>query len=142
MTMRLVRLIYASTVMNGLTSEDIEEILSVSRMNNANNGLSGVLFFNSGYFLQCLEGERSLVNTTYNRILKDRRHSQAELLDYSEILERYFNTWAMGYVPVNQLTDDVHLQFIGSKDFRPYDMDGTSAQQTVLALRNCLTLAD
>lgn len=48
--MFLVRLIYASTVCDNLTQNDIEELLSISKKNNASVGVTGLLLFSQDYF--------------------------------------------------------------------------------------------
>jgi hypothetical protein len=59
------------------------ELLAILRKSKANNpalGVTGVLCFSEGIFLQVLEGGRSAVNRLYNRIAADDRHTQVELL--------------------------------------------------------------
>ncbi|MEK0272692.1 BLUF domain-containing protein, partial [Vibrio vulnificus] len=62
-------------------------------------GITGILFFNSQHFLQCLEGERNTVNQVYRSIINDSRHHNVVILDYSEIDSRDFHDWTMGYIP-------------------------------------------
>ncbi len=55
-------------------------ILRKSKANNPALGITGVLCFSEGIFLQVLEGGRSAVNRLYNRIAADPRHTDVELL--------------------------------------------------------------
>ena len=136
--MHLTRLVYASTIASDFRPENIEDILRVSRANNAKNGVTGVLFFNSNYFLQCLEGDRQAVCGTYHRIAFDTRHEHPIILSCNEVAKRDFADWAMGYVPTNRITDAVNSHLIGEADFQPYSMSMAAAVQMVDALRDCL----
>ncbi|WP_232280820.1 BLUF domain-containing protein [Vibrio sp. 16] len=68
------------------------------KKNNASVGVTGLLLFSQDYFLQCLEGSRSQVNAIYQHILNDRRHKKVILLEYTEVAEREFGEWSMGYM--------------------------------------------
>lgn len=69
--MFLTRLVYASTISESFTPDDIESILIAARKNNIKTNVTGILCFNRKYFLQCLEGSRTAVNKTYHHILND-----------------------------------------------------------------------
>ena len=57
------------------------------------------------------------------------------MLQYTEIIEREFSRWEMGYVPDSQLSQQLNLQFSGTSEFDPYKMSGESAHRLLLALR-------
>lgn len=139
--MFLTRLIYASTIAENFGSSTIEEILQVARVNNAKRNITGILGFNSQYFLQCLEGSRAKVNETYKTILGDNRHSDIIMLDYSEINSREFSDWTMGYIPSSSISAAINLKFSGSDNFDPYAMSGASAYNMLLELKNSLAYA-
>jgi len=132
--MFLVRLVYASTATPGFNPEGIQQILESAKHHNRRNNVTGLLCFNRKYFLQCLEGGRSLVNETYHRILNDPKHTNIVMLDYREIVRREFGDWSMGYMPESSLTAPVNLKFSGTPEFDPYHMSGESAHQLMLEL--------
>lgn len=132
--MFLVRLVYASTISTEFRPEDMNEILEKARHNNHKNDVTGALCFNRNYFLQCLEGSRTAVNMTYQKILKDPRHERVVLLEYQEIPRRHFKNWSMGYVPEKMLTDEINLMYSNSRKFDPYSMNGESAHGMMLEL--------
>jgi hypothetical protein len=84
----LVRLMYASRAVPSIDQDALMAILRQSKQRNPDAGITGVLCFSEGIFLQVLEGGRSAVNQLYNRIAADPRHSQVELMSYREIGER------------------------------------------------------
>jgi hypothetical protein len=136
--MLLTRLIYVSTISESTAQEALEDILKVARDKNTKNNLTGMLYFNRKHFLQCLEGSRTKINETYNKILKDNRHDNIVILDYCEIKEREFGDWSMGYVPSSNMTATINLMFSGSKEFNPYDLPSNSAYLMMLAFKKVL----
>lgn len=93
----LIRLFYISTAANGLTRADHEQILVASRRNNRMKGITGLLVAKGRYFAQALEGEVAAVTETIERIKKDPRHSGIVVLSKSEVTQRIFPGWDMGY---------------------------------------------
>lgn len=125
--MQLVRLIYVSRFASGLNRKDLENILRVSRALNRRKGISGVLCYAPGLFLQCLEGPREAVNDLYVRIVGDRRHRQPTLLAYEDIHVRMFECWSMAYVRTEDLSPEVLLKFGAGRGFDPFAMTARQA---------------
>lgn len=136
--MYLVRLVYTSTVTNGLSQAGIEDILKVARRNNSKHGITGLLCFNSRYFLQCLEGPRRIINETYEKIMSDERHKELVILDYKEIACREFTDWAMGYVPISHINSSLSLKYARSNEFSPYEISGESALKMLLEIKQTI----
>lgn len=135
MLMFLTRLVYASSISDNFSCDDIEHILAEAREHNKENNVTGMLCFDNKHFLQCLEGSRLNVNNTYYRILNDKRHCQVIILDYKEIPMREFSDWSMGYLPESGLTASLNLKYSGSAEFSPYDMSGDGAHLMLLELK-------
>ena len=106
----LVRLMYASRAVPAVDQEELLAILKKSKANNPKAGVTGVLCFSEGIFIQVLEGGRSAVNILYNRIAADSRHSDVLLLNYEEIDERRFAGWSMGQVNMARLNPALLLK--------------------------------
>jgi hypothetical protein len=136
--MFLTRLVYASTVTDIFKTTDIEDILTVARKHNTKSSITGMLCFNSQYFLQCLEGSRTDINTTYHKILHDKRHSHIVMLDYKEVNAREFSDWSMGYMPGSSFSAPMNLKYSGTKEFSPYEMSGESAHLLMLSLKSSI----
>jgi hypothetical protein len=60
--LRLVRLVYASTLNKKTDPSELKKILDVATTNNVEENITGILVFGDDYFLQCLEGGRGSVN--------------------------------------------------------------------------------
>jgi len=91
----MIRLVYISQAMVGITDEQVQEILRSSQRNNASNGVTGVLVFGGGLFMQVLEGPEQAVLRLYVKIIDDRRHSDCRLIHISPADEQVFNKWSM-----------------------------------------------
>ena len=80
----------------GLANWDlVESILESSTRNNPANAITGVLVATETHFLQVLEGEFAALNATFERISRDTRHHEVQLISFGEIEERRFADWAM-----------------------------------------------
>ncbi len=129
----LVRLIYVSKLAPDLDYRAIKDILAASQRNNKPRGVSGLLMFNSGFFLQWLEGERLAVNERFARISQDPRHTAPVLLDYREIVKRQFADWNMGYLGEGSINKATFYEYSGTDTFDPYTLSGDSAAALMLA---------
>jgi hypothetical protein len=119
----LVRLLYASRVKDA-SPEAIDNILSQSRTHNPSSGITGILCYGGGIFLQAIEGGRSAVNQLYGQIQQDPRHEQVELLYYEEISERRFAGWTMGQVNLSKLNTSILLRYSERPELDPYAVSG------------------
>jgi hypothetical protein len=98
-------LIYTSiSVPYEIAESELEYILIGARRKNLELGITGLLLFHSGEFIQLLEGSREAVEEVYNRhILPDRRHRKVEVCWQAPIEQRSFAQWSMGYVPLKDV---------------------------------------
>jgi len=120
----LVRLLYASRAAASVDADALQAILRQSKANNPALGVTGVLCFSGGLFLQVLEGGRGNVNRLYNRIAADPRHTQVELMRYEEIDERRFAGWAMGQVNLARVNGALLLKYSETETLDPYAVSG------------------
>ncbi len=94
----LLRIIYVSTAKRHFDVPALAELLGIAQRNNAGCGISGVLTFHDGAFLQILEGPAAAVEAIFARIEADDRHHQLILVERTAIETRAFASWAMGWV--------------------------------------------
>jgi hypothetical protein len=133
----LVRLLYVSRAANQQESAALtESIMAAARTYNPSNGITGVLCYGEGVFLQAIEGGREEINSLYNMILRDPRHENVVLMHYEEILERRFGGWTMGQVNLAKLNTSIVLKYSETPELNPYRMSG----KVVLALLEELML--
>lgn len=120
----LVRLLYASRLADSESATATESILAQSRTHNPASGITGILCYGGGIFLQALEGGRQQVSALYGHIQKDVRHKDVVLLHYEEIMERRFGGWTMGQVNVAKLNTSILLKYSEKPEFNPYSVSG------------------
>jgi hypothetical protein len=119
----LVRLLYASRAVDR-SEAAIEAILSQSRHFNPTSGITGILCYGGGIFLQAIEGGRSPVSELYGHIQQDKRHKDVVLLHYEEISERRFGGWTMGQVNMSKINTSILLKYAEKPELDPYAVSG------------------
>jgi len=125
--MKLVQLVYFSSVVGGLVQDDIQSLLKHAQQKNSAAGVSGLLLFSNQHFLQVLEGPRTEVNTTYYRIQNDKRHRDPIILLYKDIHARDFCNWAMSWATDVKIKKEIYFRYCSRPEFLPNDLTGESA---------------
>jgi len=97
----MYRLVYVSTAQDGISPNDIGDILDVSQSNNHERLITGFLAHNGRHFMQALEGEREEVMSVYDKIIADARHFGVVQIIGENIASRAFPDWAMNYFRVD-----------------------------------------
>lgn len=119
----LVRLLYASRAVDPSPAA-IHDILTQSREHNPGCGITGILCYGGGIFLQAIEGGRSAISNLYGDIQCDKRHKDVQLLHYEEIAERRFGGWAMGKADLNKVNHAILLKYSEKPELDPYSVSG------------------
>jgi Sensors of blue-light using FAD len=119
----LVRLLYASRAVD-TSPEAIESILAQARQHNSLTGITGILCYGGGIFLQCIEGGRMQVSDLFGHIQRDARHKDVALLHFEEIFERRFGGWSMGQVNLSKLNHTLLLKYSEKPELDPYAVSG------------------
>ena len=119
----LVRLLYASRAID-TSPGAIETILAQSRSHNPECGITGILCYGGGIFLQAIEGGRMSVSELYGHIQRDARHKDVVLLHYEEISERRFGGWTMGQVDMSRINASILLKYAEKPELDPYSVSG------------------
>lgn len=128
----LHRLIYASRLSPQVDHHQIREILAVSQRNNAARHISGLLLFNSGFFLQWLEGGRPQISERFARIAQDTRHMNVELISLDTVASRQFFNWNMGYLGEGRLNGALFARFFVDGRFDPHRLSAPAAEAFML----------
>ncbi|MGB3069964.1 MAG: BLUF domain-containing protein [Ottowia sp.] len=119
----LVRLLYASRAVDPSPAA-IDAICVSARQHNAEHGVTGVLVYGGGIFMQALEGGRQIVSDLYGVIQRDARHKDVALLHYEEITERRFGGWTMGVVNTSRINPSTLLKYSERAELNPYAVSG------------------
>jgi hypothetical protein len=89
--------VYVSTAVKAFSQAELEALLDVSRRRNDACGVTGMLLYVDGNFMQLLEGPEDAVAATRARIAADPRHHTLITLLHTERSERHFQDWSMGF---------------------------------------------
>lgn len=119
----LVRLLYASRAVDPSPTV-VNSILASARQHNQQTGITGVLAYGGGVFMQAIEGGRQAVSDLYGTIQRDARHKDVALLHFEEIQERRFGGWTMGLVDVGRVNASVLLKYSERAVLDPYAVSG------------------
>jgi hypothetical protein len=90
-------LIYVSTAAIELGLDDVASILARSEHLNQLDGVSGMLLYSEGTFMQFIEGPSSGVDSTYARIRKSSKHHGIIELFRRPVQSRHFRAWDWAY---------------------------------------------
>ena len=98
---KLFRLAYVSTASKLFSSAELREMLKESNARNKEAGVTGMLLYKDGQFMQVLEGTAEAVTETFSRISRDPRHHGIMVLLKGAVQERRFPQWSMAFRDLN-----------------------------------------
>ena len=111
---RLFHLGYVSTETGDIGSAGMVELLTEARRINTSRDITGLLLHRDRSFYQVMEGAEDIVRETFDRIEKDERHTEIDVLFEGEVDEREFPDWQMGFLNL----DSVDIETLqGYSDF-------------------------
>lgn len=125
--MALIHLIYVSSATRPFAQADLIALLELSRQKNESVGITGLLLYRDGNFMQALEGEEPAVVATHARINQDVRHGGLITLLKEPIAQRTFGEWSMGF---RNLESAEVRSLPGYSEFLNEDWRGRPMQQT------------
>lgn len=98
----------------GEVEENLADIVRACRKHNKVDGVTGVLLYENGTFIQALEGEENAVRATLERVKRDPRHSNLKILVDRPIETRSFPNWEMDtfFVRHPELVDEEMITLI------------------------------
>lgn len=131
------QLIYVSRANGELSADELDALLEQARTNNARVGVSGMLLYHEGSFIQVLEGDKASVEEIFNRIDRDPRHSDTNIVLRQEIDEPAFEDWSMGYKRTRnagEVPDGFH-HFLSQGFRRKTDEDQRAARKALMAFK-------
>lgn len=103
----MIQLVYESEATGPVSKDFLADILTVARRRNGEEGLTGMLIYNDGRFVQVLEGYEENVIACFNRIKRDTRHGNIWTLARMEIEKRSFAGWTMGLASASGMPPEI-----------------------------------
>ena len=127
---KLTRLVYASRISEQAKPDlpaVVSDVLRVSRRNNKQLGVTGMLLTYDGFFVQALEGGDAHVRATLKRVDADPRHANVKVLGAEFPASRAFGRWAMCANTLSVADDDILRVLDKRGAFDPYVMSAGAA---------------
>jgi len=93
----MISVIYISTARQGIDAAALDDILARSRHNNAEAGITGMLVYTDGMFVQAVEGDETAVEALLARLPADTRHRDIVVIARYPVAARQFADWSMGF---------------------------------------------
>ena len=93
----MFHLLYVSSAVKHFSKNELVEMLNKARENNLRLGVTGLLVYKDGNFMQVLEGDKPVVLDLYATISADPRHHDGIIILEEEIEKPVFADWSMGF---------------------------------------------
>ncbi len=88
-------LTYQSRASTRPTQSDLDALVARARIRNKQHGVTGMLLYEGGRFLQTLEGPPEDLDTIWSSIQRDERHSDITVLTHHLVSSRLFSDWSL-----------------------------------------------
>lgn len=93
----MYQLIYVSSATETFTRDKFLDLAFTMSSDNAKSGITGMLVFKDGNFMEVLEGEESAVKALFSKVNHDPRHTLVSVIQEGEIQNREYATWMMTF---------------------------------------------
>ena len=103
----MVQIGYVSSSVKPFNNHELHQLLDKARQNNEKLGITGMLLYKDGDFMQALEGDEVKVRSLSAQIAKDPRHRNVTTLADGHCTKREFPDWSMGFRDLNGIDRDV-----------------------------------
>jgi hypothetical protein len=97
----LFQVVYTSTAAESFSRAELVELLKGSVQRNTRAGITGLLLYQDGTFMQALEGEEAAVIALFAKISRDPRHHHVIPLIHGPIQQRNFPNSVMAFRDLN-----------------------------------------
>ncbi|MEL7472370.1 MAG: BLUF domain-containing protein [Planctomycetota bacterium] len=120
--------IYFSTAVNEFNETSLADLAGYCAEHNADAGITGMLVYNAGCFLQVLEGPEDVVDAIMTKIRSDERHVWVTTIVEGPATQRLFPDWQMGLVHFGDspfvMRDDFEIitRFVQAMDGAPTEI--------------------
>lgn len=97
----LLSLVYVSSATHLLSVAEMDYLVEQAHQRNLSIGITSLLLYNGGNFMQCLEGPGQPVEQTIQRIQAHPSHRSLIELFREPISERAYGDWPMAFLDID-----------------------------------------
>lgn len=106
MTEPLYQLVYTSQTKIKCDPDTLAAIAQEASTKNEQLGVTGVLLYGGGWFIQLLEGDNKTIQDLAKRIKCDPRHLNYRTVHHQPASSRLFPNWSMGHLCLHPMAPD------------------------------------
>ncbi|MBT8276229.1 MAG: BLUF domain-containing protein [Bacteroidia bacterium] len=116
---------YVSSARVNITEDELTDLFGITEKNNIGKNITGILLYESGKFLQVLEGEETVLKNLYEKIEADSRHNNIFVILNQKCKRRIFEKYASRFsivkskeelqtieIYLNQIEDSPNLKYV------------------------------
>ncbi|MBT0606697.1 BLUF domain-containing protein [Aequorivita echinoideorum] len=96
---------YISNSVKLFPDEEIQALFDQTISNNNYYGITGILIYQEGTFIQVIEGENAIIDALFYKIERDERHNQITVILRHPIDERIFSNYKLGFRTMNNFEE-------------------------------------
>ena len=126
------QIVYVSTPDKNLKISEVELIVDKARVKNESKSVTGFLCANSSFFIQCLEGEKIVLDNLFELISKDSRHHNVKIIHEGDVKTRTFGCWGMGVVLRMEKHYDIMKRYSKEDEFDPYNLSADESMKMLI----------
>jgi len=138
----LSSLLYRSRAIKTFNDLELQQLINAARVRNKAEGLTGLLVYHEGRFLQWLEGPVDRLERVWHSIREDHRHTDIALLAESSIQTRRFGQNSMALANRHAgskelcsdevaMTPEMFESLYEVPDIRPSALGGLAPRETI-----------
>ncbi len=101
---------YVSNTHSELRDTALEALFSETTKNNTSNNITGILLYESGNFLQVLEGDEEILKNLFDKIKADSRHRNIFVILSKTSERKIFKNYASGFSIVKSKQDLLNIK--------------------------------
>ncbi len=103
-------IVYVSEASRAMSEYKAKDLAKVSKEKNLEKGITGILVYNSGYFLQYLEENADDVFNLLKKISDDERHKNIKVVYNKDQESKLFSKWGMEYINFGMLRKNLTIE--------------------------------
>ena len=115
----MFNLVYVSTAAKPFSASELLEWVEPFREKNVRLGITGLLLYKHGAFMQALEGHEEAVRALFATIREDKDHHHVLTLVAMPVARRQFPDWSMGFKNLDGVTINPVPGYNPSMDLPP-----------------------
>lgn len=93
----MISITYVSSAVRQFSESTLLDLVDQCQANNKRLGVTGVLVYSDGNFMQVIEGADLVIHALYDRIKRDDRHRDVTTVIVQTLESREFQGWSMAF---------------------------------------------